>query len=92
MWVPKDISRLCGPGTAELIHERWGVEYCMGAIGKPLVLEWWDSPTNLIAYEGKIIQERLPDGAVLSVVTPLQLPWRDDEILITLHGEQVTHE
>jgi hypothetical protein len=90
--VLKEISRLCGPCTAELTHERWGIEYRMGTIGKPLALEWWDSPTNPIAYEGEVVQERLPDGAVLSVVTPLHLPWRDDEIPITLHGEEVPQE
>jgi hypothetical protein len=84
--VVKEIYRLCGPCTAELTHECSGVEYRIGTIGKPLALEWWDSPTKSIPYEGDIVQERLPDGTVLSVVTPLRLPWRDDAIPITLHG------
>jgi hypothetical protein len=84
--VLREVVRLCGPCTVELTYERWGVEYRMGTIGKPLVLEWWDSPTEPTAYEGDIVQERLPDGAVLSVVTPLRLPWRDDAIPITLRG------
>lgn len=88
--VIREIYRLCSPCTAELTHERYGYEYRMGTIGKPLVLEWWDSPSKPMPYEGDIVQERLPDGSVLSVVTPLRLPWRGDAIPITLHGGQMT--
>lgn len=90
--VLREIYRLCAPCTAEMTHERYGVLYRMGTIGKPLVLEWWDSPAKPMLYEGDILQERLPDGAVLSVVTPLRLPWRGDAISITLRGEEGTQE
>lgn len=90
--VIREIYRLCGPCTAELIHERWGYDYRMGTIGKPLVLEWGDLPNKPIAYEGDIVQERLPDGAVLSVVTPLRLPWRGDAIPITLRAGEAPQE
>lgn len=90
--ILKEIYRLCGPGTAELSHERWGVWYRFGAIGKPLVLEWEASPTQYGVYEGDILQERLPDGTVLSVVTPLRLPWRGDALPIALRDEELPQE
>jgi hypothetical protein len=90
--VVREIYRLCGPCIAELTHERYGYEYRMGTIGKPLVLEWWDSPAKPVPYEGSIVQERLPDGAILSVVSPLRLPWRGDAIPITLHSEDQSQE
>ena len=90
--VLKQIARLCGPCTAELTQERWGVYYRIGTIGKPLVLEWWDSPTKHSSYKGDIVQERLPDGTVLSMVTPLRFIWRGDAIPITLRDGEVTQE
>jgi hypothetical protein len=90
--ILREIVRLCGPCTAELTHERYGVVSRIGTIGKPLVLEWWTSPTKYGVYEGEIVQERLPDGSVLSVVTPLRLPWRGDAIPITLHSEDQSQE
>jgi hypothetical protein len=44
--VACEVAELCGPGTGEMTYERYGVVHRFGAIGQPLVLAWWASPTQ----------------------------------------------
>lgn len=64
----------CTPAVVELGHEHAGVYHRMGTIGKPLVLESFAyGPDSAQPYEGSVAHERLPDGAILSIVNPVYL-------------------
>jgi hypothetical protein len=73
--VVRELYALCAPCIAELTHERWGVVSRFGALGKPLVLDWWDSLTKRGQYKAPVDQVPLPDGAVLTVTNPVLVNW-----------------
>jgi hypothetical protein len=79
-----DLHTLCGAVDAELEHERYGVVSRFGTIGKPLVLEWWESPAAHVAYEAPVSRVELPIGADLALVNPVPILWGGPPIPVRL--------
>jgi hypothetical protein len=66
-----DLFLWCEASTAEFTYERCGVVSRFGAIGMPLVLERWASPSDNEAYEASVEEVALANGSILAVVNPV---------------------
>lgn len=59
-----------GASTAEFTYERYGVVWRFGAIGAPLTLEWWASPSEHASYDATVEEVTLPTTSTLEIVNP----------------------
>jgi hypothetical protein len=68
-----DLFVECEASSAEFTYEKYGVVSRFGAIGMPLALEWWVSPSVHETYEATVDEVTLSNGSTLAIVNPFEL-------------------
>jgi hypothetical protein len=79
-----DLFVACAASAAEFSYEWAGVVSRFGAIGAPLALEWWASPSEHAPYEATVDEVTLSSGSTLVIVNPFALIAMDGPIPLDL--------
>jgi hypothetical protein len=87
--VACEIAELCGPGIGEWAYEHHGVRYRFGAIGQPLELTWWASPSETGTFAAPIRRAQLPSGQEVVVVERFPSAWSPGPLTVRLPDHPV---